>query len=448
MINRTTLVSVIALAAAAGTALGAAELIFVGDGLGITDLSQDGRVVVGNTIGDEAYETWRWVQGDPLGWKRLGRATVPVLGSGGGSPNVSLDGTRVSATILGGVASESRAEPYGTSGIWTLGLGWTELFPPLPPDCILLDHEYASAWGLSGNGEFLTGFYWRSTQGGTVGGAHPSISSIAGGNTGLPTANNRSARVNAANYDGTVVTGWEATITGPWNPMAWRDGVRYPLYTAEVTCTAEDVNGDGSIIVGCLYNVQAARRNAARWDWDGAQYVATDLGVLPGTPQTFIGYVCATSVTDDGSKIVGINRFSNNGPGSVVTGFLWTQEDGMRDIVDVMADEGVTLPGDYSVVAAEISPDGSAIGLMCRDDAAIGEFAYKAYVFRFTPLSTCAGDVNGDGVTNAADFTILAGSFGSGPGVGRSSGDLTGDGFVNVADFTVLAGDFGCAPQN
>jgi hypothetical protein len=55
----------------------------------------------------------------------------------------------------------------------------------------------------------------------------------------------------------------------------------------------------------------------------------------------------------------------------------------------------------------------------------------------------CAGDVNGDGQTNAADFTILAGNFGSGvtPGTG---GDLNGDGTVNASDFTILAGDFGC----
>ena len=61
-----------------------------------------------------------------------------------------------------------------------------------------------------------------------------------------------------------------------------------------------------------------------------------------------------------------------------------------------------------------------------------------------TIAPACAGDVNGDGMTNSADFNIIAGNFGGGPGLTRAQGDLTGDGFVNSADFNVLAGDFGC----
>ena len=63
-----------------------------------------------------------------------------------------------------------------------------------------------------------------------------------------------------------------------------------------------------------------------------------------------------------------------------------------------------------------------------------------------TPPNICVGDINGDGFTNAADFTILAGNFGAGPGATLAQGDLTGEGYINAADFTILAGDFGCAP--
>ena len=58
-------------------------------------------------------------------------------------------------------------------------------------------------------------------------------------------------------------------------------------------------------------------------------------------------------------------------------------------------------------------------------------------------IPACAGDVNGDGATNAADFTILAGNYGQAVPP-NTLGDLNGDGFVNAADFTILAGDFGC----
>jgi hypothetical protein len=58
----------------------------------------------------------------------------------------------------------------------------------------------------------------------------------------------------------------------------------------------------------------------------------------------------------------------------------------------------------------------------------------------------CAGDINNDGNCNAADFTILAGSFGQGNPNCRThaQGDLNCDGIVNAADFTILAGNFGC----
>jgi hypothetical protein len=59
--------------------------------------------------------------------------------------------------------------------------------------------------------------------------------------------------------------------------------------------------------------------------------------------------------------------------------------------------------------------------------------------------SGCTGDVNGDGFTNAADFTILAGNFGSSV-TPNTGGDLNGDGLVNAGDFVILAGDFGCTP--
>jgi glucose/arabinose dehydrogenase len=56
----------------------------------------------------------------------------------------------------------------------------------------------------------------------------------------------------------------------------------------------------------------------------------------------------------------------------------------------------------------------------------------------------CPGDITGDLLTNAADFTVLAGNFGAAYPQRRSDGDLNGDGLINAADFTILAGNFGC----
>ncbi len=446
MTTRTLLMaSSIAATAACTTPVMAASLEFIGDGIGISGLSADGRVAVGNTIDDGLYETWRWVQGDPQGWKRLGGGTVFTLGHGSGIPEISDDGTRISATILGGAGGESRTLPYATPGIWTLGLGWTELMPPQPADGVLQDDEFGSAWGISGDGSTLTGFYWRDIAGG-LGNAAPCTSTIAGGTVAMQTDPGRSGRVNGANYDGTVVAGWQEDSTGYWQPTAWRNGVKYPLSVGELLCEAEAVNADGSVIVGGTTNAAALRVNAARWDWNGSQYVLTDLGVLPGTPQTWLAFVTAEGVTADGSMIVGTNRFQNNGPYSNVTGFVWTQATGMRDIVDVVADAGLAFPPDFQVTNLVISADGSAIGGVGLDRAELNFLHWRTFIFRFTPLSDCAGDVTGDGLTNSADFNVIATNFGTGPGQSRAAGDLSGDGFVNSADFNILAGDFGCAP--
>jgi len=58
----------------------------------------------------------------------------------------------------------------------------------------------------------------------------------------------------------------------------------------------------------------------------------------------------------------------------------------------------------------------------------------------------CAGDINRDGKCNTSDFSILAGSFGTGTPncLNRGQGDLNCDGIINAADFNVLAGCFGC----
>ncbi|MEO1130918.1 MAG: hypothetical protein AAFX05_14590, partial [Planctomycetota bacterium] len=69
--------------------------------------------------------------------------------------------------------------------------------------------------------------------------------------------------------------------------------------------------------------------------------------------------------------------------------------------------------------------------------------------FVAVPLPGCSGDINFDGSSNLADFTILAMYFGasglpSGAGESRSVGDLDDDGDVDLGDFTLLAANFGC----
>ena len=103
--------------------------------------------------------------------------------------------------------------------------------------------------------------------------------------------------------------------------------------------------------------------------------------------------------------------------------------------------------GDYSATVVDPVDDRSMWTLQEYARTDVGGSAsddrWGTWWGRLFAPAVCIGDVNGDGSTNAADFTILAGNFGSNvpPNTG---GDLNGDGIVNAADFTILAGDFGC----
>jgi len=104
-----------ALAIFCGPAHADVGFALIGEGMP-TDISADGSVIVGNTNGWEAF---RWTKHD--GMVRLGNKG-PIAGT----PDVSDDGTKVSATI------SSDDGTYYTWGLWTLGLGWQELMPPAP----------------------------------------------------------------------------------------------------------------------------------------------------------------------------------------------------------------------------------------------------------------------------------------------------------------------------
>lgn len=60
------------------------------------------------------------------------------------------------------------------------------------------------------------------------------------------------------------------------------------------------------------------------------------------------------------------------------------------------------------------------------------------------PLRGCQQDSNGDGLIDAADLSVLLGSFGQSVRV-NTLGDLNADGLVNSADLSVLLGAFGSA---
>ncbi len=415
-----------ALLCVAGAAVAEPTIEWIPSGFLITDLSYDGTVGAGNQVNDGSYETFRWDA--ETGAVRLGRGTVAAIGVGGGSPDISHDGAFISASILS-------SDNSSTLGIWSSLDGWHEAFPTGASGGILVDQTYASAWGLSGNGLHLTGYYYF----GAPARATPCTWSVAGGINQLIYTPGKNSRVNASNFDGTIVGGWEDR-GGPWYPVVWRDGVRLDLTAPDSMGTVECINTDGTIVVGTSMDTAVATRVPTIWRWNGASYDIQRLNYLPGT-QPGLGQSRFSSVSDDGQIAVGTNIYTQN-PGGNVAGIIWTPETGIVKDTDYLASLGLSsqIPANFLIRdCSAVSPDGSTIAFL---GLYTDHFEYQAFLVHLNPPPACPGDANGDFLVDGADLSVLLSQFGQSviPG---SGGDLNGDGSVDGADLSVLLSNFG-----
>ncbi len=363
------------LLAAAGSPLYAQSIEFeILPGIYPLDMSTDGSVIVGN---DFNFETVRWTAG--TGVVNLGRGTQS-LGIGAGSPDCSDDGSAVSATII------NAAGTLGTQGRWTEATGWIDLMPSALPDGGIIDQSTGSAWGISGDGEHVTGLYWRPGNGGPGGDglAHASFSGPTTGSVIDLGSSMADSRANHTNYDGSVVVGWDTAHSfGYWSPTVWENGTLTHLNTNEGWAMANYINAAGDIIGGDTYNETWQRSDATIWTRNGAGWTETLLGSLPGTAAPH-GLATVNSMTPDGSIIVGFNKFSNT---AAAAGWIWNADDGMVNIIDWITARGVVIPEHMLIVDLTcISADGrtmAGIGINLINDQPLG--------FRITP--TCAPDL-------------------------------------------------------
>lgn len=387
----------------------------------ISDFSYDGTVAAGNLAGP--FETFRWTaQTGPV---LLGRATLPALGIAAGSPDISHDGTRISASIT------NASGQFMTQGVWDINDGWTSLEQPIAPDALIVDGSMGSAWGLSGDGSALSGFYWYNGAR-----AHPSVWNMSTGVTPLDVIPGRSARVNAVSYDGSIGVGWHSDATGPWQPVVWRDGMRIQISDSPGGSTAEDVSSDGSFVVGNAFQVSTQNRAPTIWRWDGQLYIEEQLGLLPGTP-AFNGWGVARGVSDDGSIVVGQNFYSIN-PGGSSDGFVWTESTGLMNAMNYFALNGYDLTGVIDIRSVDaISPDGSTFAATGFDDKT-GDLR-TVIVRTATP---CDVDFNADGVLDFFDVSLFIAELnGQDP-----SADLNSDGAFDFFDVSAFLNQYaqGC----
>lgn len=330
------------LALSSGSASAEVTFTMIGEGQA-TDISADGLYVAGNTM---SFESFRW--NETTGFKLLGMASS-LVGSMAGTPDISDDGRMVSATIAGVDTT------YVTQGRWTEGLAWQETMPPLLPHGTMSGDAYGSAWGLSGDGGTVVGLMWHNLGGGT---AHASSWTEAGGLVDLGSLGHDS-RANEANYDGTVIVGWCANPDfGTWWPAVWDDGELTILEYGEYFLDATTVTADGNFIAGMGMSDDETLMGLATWTRNGETWDREFLGALPGTFAPPYGLVHPDAITPDGTTIVGMNRFDWNNR----TGFIWTRATGMVDVVDFLADNGITPEPNFIIHGLTgISDDGTVI---------------------------------------------------------------------------------------
>lgn len=360
----------VAMTMATGLALAEPSIVWIGPDYP-TDINADGTVVVGNR-GNGTYDVFRWTA--ESGVVDLGQSTSQTIGGGAGTPDVSDDGLHVSAAVVNADST------YQTQGIWTKGIGWRYAFPPIPPEGGLLDASVASAWGLSGDGTTITGFYWRPGHGGPsgTGSAHANTWSWDDSTFTAYPADDVNCRGNDTNFDGTIVVGWSERFDGVWAPTIWENGGFVKLNTNGLSCQAEGISKDEQIVYGASLDTTTNQCAATIWVRDGlGGWTEQILGNLPGTfPE--VGYVTCNDISEDNTVIVGYNQFSR----SSHTAFVWTLDEGLMSAEDFFTARGVVLPVgyDYANVVA-VSDNGNVFTGFAWDKST---FPYTAHGFVIT----------------------------------------------------------------
>jgi len=268
-------------------------------------ISGDGKVVVGQ-IGGTNRELFRWTM--DKGMTSLGpvdRVTVAGVSNDGtyviGSYTnllsfrwdaingfVDLGTLGGSEVVARGISDDGSVivGSTGNVGSWSSAFRWEN---GVMQDIGAIGSGGVIANGVSGDGRVAVGassglaFRWDNTNGmsdlGTLGGLSEAL---------------------AASRDGSVIVGYSATSGFFANQHAFRwteqSGMQDLGTLGGQTSVANDINADGSVIVGKAQQADGADRAFLWTDATGM----TSLGVLSGTTSSE-----ATGVSDDGNTVVG-----------------------------------------------------------------------------------------------------------------------------------------------
>ena len=269
---------------------------------------------------------------------------------------------------------------------------------------------FTEAYVISNSGEvvgatadgtsFFKGFLWEQGQMTLI----------------LPTFGPRSL-ANDINEIGQVV-GWMGTGIGiDSHAFVWQAGVVTDIGLAPGTfaASAEAINNLGRIvIVAFVDDGEQVINRTFLWE-DGE---LTDLGVLPGFDHT-VGWDI-----NDSDQVVGICQQADSPFDK--TGFVW-QNGVITELNDLVPD------GSINVTFADAINNAGQI-------AASGDDGVAGAALLLTPIQSCLGDLDCDGLVGITDFLDLLVAWGPQP---NHPADLNNDGTVGIVDFLMLLGSWG-----
>ncbi len=290
-----------------------------------TDVSADGRTVVGNIF-----------YGENFSWTRSGG----YVGLGGGCP---VSSTRISGDGLTIVSCEVDENGNWNAARWLGGQAWQTL--GTVPGGVNCDFNVSSAWGINGDGSTTVGLVWLAQLCRANAGRWDASGQVTDMGTRFP---GTASRANGISADGHVIVGWQDLETGQRVGAKWVDGVQELIYDGAMNNVgeAQNANDDGTVIVGSGY------RNGFGWRWkQGVGFTAIGPYIVDrsGVP---LGASYVTDVNADGSVVVG----STSGSGRA---FFWSEAGGFQYVDQFLKKAGVKVPGGWTLSGLNaVSADG------------------------------------------------------------------------------------------
>jgi hypothetical protein len=308
--------------------------------------------------------------GSSLGlWSPVTNAAPTNIGGLSGNGRISTNGLFVAGNSAGPDGKSEISSYNVATGIWT----------PQGGAGGFSGTTRSSTWTISGDGSTVCGFGYGTYTGtgtGTYTGIRP-ISFKNGVMTDYSIIQNANSinRIQASNYDGTVVAGRARYLNGTSQldgSYYWVNGVRNELKNTggAFLGSPEQVSADGTIIAGSGASSTEITVGTTNFRLPYVYnsitntYVTIDTiagqngNVLPSTALRVDGLI--TGMSADGNTAVG--WFRHMSPSVYIDktwGFIWTAAGGVTTFDSFCSSNGIAASTDYYMIPTGMSADGN-----------------------------------------------------------------------------------------